>query len=197
MQCKICSKMFTPPVNKKITDICSQYDEKTSQNNPEHNKDSFKNSTLVESKKYFNVQMNFYNKQIKNIEETADLSLENTTDFEYEEEAPSTIERLRKYANKPEQISKKNQLENLKKKYPFVKSPFNPVRDRDKLKQFWSLVSTKEMNVAEFVLKWECEHKKRIHKHMAWKLLTERKDKGKISDEFLSKIHEEFEEYYE
>ena len=45
----------------------------------------------------------------------------------------------------------------------------------------------------EFVLKWEYEHDKRIHKDMAWELLTELKQNNSISDEFSKMINEKYE----
>jgi len=92
-----------------------------------------------------------------------------------------------------EKISKTKLLEQLKEKYPYFDVPFNRYRDRDP-RQYSRLVSTKDLRVAEFVLKWEFEHKHRIHKNMAWELLTERKKNGEISDEFLKIIEEKFHE---
>ena len=198
--------MFTPPANKKITQICIQCTEGISQNNSERNEDSFESITRKEVEEYINDQKNFYNKQIKNIEDVPDLSLENTNDFDYQEDSeddvdetpeehPSTINRLRRYANKlkPEKISKASKLRELKKKYPYFDSQFNRVRDRDE-RQYSKLVSTIDLKVAEFVLKWEHEHKKRIRKDMTWELLTERKDDGWISVELLEKMNKKYEE---
>lgn len=197
MKCKICSKMFTPRARTKLSNVCDECDSGISQNDSEHSEDSFENKTPTESTKYYNDQMNFIDKQIKNLEKKSDYYLENTTDLNHQKKPLTTIERLRKYMNspKPEKISKKSQLENLKKKYPFVKSPFNKFQDRDQFKQYWPLTSGKNMKIAEFVLKWECEHKKRIHTHMATELLTEWKEKGEVSDEYLEEIHKKYEYY--
>ena len=81
----------------------------------------------------------------------------------------------------------------LKEKYPhpsgkkYVKGV-----DREEF-QYHKLVCTLEIHVAEFVLKWEFDHKNRIPKMLAWKLLTERKTYGKISNGFLNKMNEEYE----
>ena len=89
--------------------------------------------------------------------------------------------------------SKTSKLEDLKKKYPHGDKPFNRYRDRDPY-QYHKLVSTKDLKVAEFVLKWECDNDKRIHKNMAWELLTERKQNNSISDEFLKMMNEKYKE---
>ena len=92
-----------------------------------------------------------------------------------------------------EKVSKTKLLDQLKEKYPYSDAPFNRYRDRDQ-RQYSKLVSTKDLKVAELVLKWEHEHKHRIHKNMAWELLTEQKNKGEISDEFLKIIEKKFQE---
>lgn len=198
MQCKICLKMFIPQAKKKIIQICSECDKGILQNNSERSEDSFENITLTESKKYYNDQMNSLDRQIKSIEEKLDLSLENSSDFNQEEEHFTIIERLRSFKyHKPnsKEPSKSSKLADLKIKYPYVESPRNPFRDRDQYKQYWKLVSTKNLKVAEFVLRWEHVHKKRIHKNMAWELLTEIKEKGEVSDEFLKRVHKKYECY--
>ncbi len=188
--------MFTPRARTKLSNVCDEFDSDISKNDSERNEDSFENVTPTESTKYHNDQINFLDKQIKNLEEGSDLHLENTTNFDYQKKPLTTIERLRKYMNsrKPEKISKKIQLENLKKKYPFVKSPWNESRDRDQVKQYWPLTRA-DTNHCEFVLKWEHDHEKRIHKDMAWELLTEIKKNGKVSDEYLEEIHKKYEYY--
>ena len=90
-----------------------------------------------------------------------------------------------------EKISKTKLLDQLKEKYPHSDVPFNRFRDRDQM-QYSKLVSTKDLKVAEFVLKWEHENKKRIHKNMAWELLTRIKEEKEISDEFLNDLLEKF-----
>ena len=90
-------------------------------------------------------------------------------------------------------ISKTKLLEQLKEKYPYSDVPFNRFRDRDP-RQYSKLVSTKDLKVAEFVLKWEHEHKKRIHKNMAWELLTAMKENKIISEEFLEVIDKKFQD---
>jgi hypothetical protein len=197
MQCKICLKIFTPQAKKKITQICSKCDERISQNNSERNEDSFENITHTESKKYYNEQMNILDRQIKNIEEKPYIALENLSNFN-QEESFTIIERLRSFKyHKPnsKEPSKSSKLAALKIKYPYVESLRNPFRDRDQYKQYWKLVSTKDLKVAEFVLKWEHEHEKRIHKDMAWELLTEIKEKGEVLDEFLEGVHKKYEYY--
>lgn len=92
-----------------------------------------------------------------------------------------------------EKISKSKLLEQLKEKYPYVDSPFKKYRDRD-LIQYSKLVSTKDLRIAEFVLKWEHEHGKRIHKNLAWELLTKIKEDESISDSFLQEVEKKFEE---
>lgn len=52
--------------------------------------------------------MAFLDKQIKNIEEEPDLTLENLSDFNQEEELPTIIERLRSFEFN-EQSSKEHQ----------------------------------------------------------------------------------------
>ena len=202
MQCQICSKMFTPPANQKITQICIQCNEGISQNSSKRNEGSLENTTRKESEKFHNDRMNFMDKQIKDLEDVPDLSLQNTNDFndqeddvdETPEEHPSTINRLRRYARKlkPEKISKASELRELKKEYPHSDNKWS-YGDRDE-RQYSKLVSTRELNVAEFVLKWEHEHKKRIPDKMARELLTERKDTGWISIEFMEKMKQKYEE---
>ena len=87
---------------------------------------------------------------------------------------------------------KKSLLEELKQKYPYKDSPFNKYRDRDPIFQYHKLVSTKNLRIAEFVLKHEHESGQRIHKDMAQKLLTELKRNGDVSDEFLQNLVKEF-----
>ena len=157
---------------------------------------SFENITPKESKKYYNNQMNILDKQIKNIEENPGLHLDNTDDFNQEE--LTVIEQLRDfeyYELDSKDPSKSSKLADLKIKYPYVESSRDPFRDRDQYKQYWKLVSTKHLKVAEYVLKWEHVHEKRIHKDMAWELLTEIKEKGEVSDEFLEEIHKKYEHY--
>ena len=112
--------------------------------------------------------------------------------FETDEKKPTTIERLKKYTKKltPQKISKASQLRKLKIKYPHPNGAWG-YKDRDE-RQYSKLVSTIELHVAEFVLKWEYEHQHRIHKDLAWELLTERIDNGKISDEFLEKMSQKY-----
>ena len=86
-------------------------------------------------------------------------------------------------------------MADLKIKYPYVNSSHNPFRDRDQLKQYWKLVSTKNLKIAEFVLKWEHVHEKRIHRDKVWELLTEIKEKRNVSDKFLQGILEKYEYY--
>lgn len=89
-------------------------------------------------------------------------------------------------------VSKYKLLEQLKEKYPYGDTPFNKYQDRD-LRQYSKLVSTKDLKVAEFVLKWEHEHGKRVHKNLAWELLTKIKEET-ISDSFLQELEKKFEE---
>jgi hypothetical protein len=125
-----------------------------------------------EQSEYFKKMNEVLDRQIREVEEPARYtSAESCENYETEE-----------------RISKGEVLEKLKEKYPYSDVPFNRYRDRDP-RQYSKLVSTKELNVAEFVLKWEHGHKKRIHKNMAWELLTERKNNEKISDEFLKNIN--------
>ena len=195
MQCKTCFKMFTPTAKKIITEICDQCDKRISQNDSKNTEKSFENMAL-ESKKYYKKQMDAIDIQIKNIGQIPNHILEKQSNFENQEKSLSTIERLKKYKNshEPKKISKKVQLENLKKKYPFVKTPFNKFRDRDQFKQYWPLTGTKNFKITEFVLKWESVHGKRIHKDMAQEILTDKK-KMEISDEYLEKIYKKYEHY--
>ena len=187
--------MFTPTAKKIITEICDQCDKRISQNDSKNIKKSFDNTTL-ESEKYYKKQMDAIDIQIKNIGQIPNHILEKQSNFENQEKSLSTIERLKKYKNshEPKKISKKVQLENLKKKYPFVKTPFNKFRDRDQFKQYWPLTGTKNFKITEFVLKWESVHGKRIHKDMAQEILTDKK-KMEISDEYLEKIYKKYEHY--
>jgi hypothetical protein len=82
----------------------------------------------------------------------------------------------------------------LKRKYPYVESQRIPSRDRVQ-SQYWRLISGEDMKVTEFVLKWEYVHEKRIHKNMAWELLTEMNKKRKVSDEWLEKVYGKYENY--
>ena len=118
--------------------------------------DKCQKKSRPEVEDFFNKNMEWFEKQIKNINEPPDSSLENTGDIDFQEEGPSTIERLRKYAreSKSEKISKISILNNLKKKYPYFDSKFNQHRDRNE-RQYSKLVSTKNLKVSEFVLKWE------------------------------------------
>lgn len=144
-------------------------------------------------KRYHDEMMRKLERQLEEANEPPKYSSEN-----YQEEETSVIERLREFNYneiKTEKISKSSILENLKIKYPHVKSQFNPRRDRDQMKQYWKLVSTKNLKVAEFVLKWEQIHEKRIHKDMAWELLTEIKNNGDVSDKFLEDILKKYENY--
>jgi hypothetical protein len=59
--------------------------------------------------------------------------------------------------------------------------------------QYSKLVSREELNIAEFVLKWEFEHSHRIHKNMAWKLLTKIKEKNFVSKESFKRIEVKYE----
>lgn len=90
-------------------------------------------------------------------------------------------------------ISKTKLLEELKEKFPYSDVPFNRFRDRDPI-QYSKLVSTKDLKVAEFVLKWEHVHGKRIHKNMAWELLTQIKENGSISDSMLLELEKKYKE---
>ena len=92
-----------------------------------------------------------------------------------------------------EKVTKTKLLQELKEKYPYSDSPFNKFRDRDP-RQYSKLVSTKDLNVAEFVLRWEHVHGKRIHKNMAWELLTKIKEEDTISNSFLQELEKKFEE---
>ena len=91
-----------------------------------------------------------------------------------------------------EKVTKSKLLEQLKEKYPYGDSPFNKYRDRDP-RQYSKLVSTRDLKIAEFVLKWEHEHGKRIHKNMAWEILTEIKEKNFVSDEIFKKLERKYE----
>ena len=144
-------------------------------------------------KKYHDEMMRKLERQLEEANEPPKYSSEN-----FQEEEPSVIERLREYNYneiETKKLSKSSMLENLKIKYPYVDSPRNPYRDRDQMKQYWKLVSTKNLKVAEFVLKWEHVHEKRIHKDMAWELLTEIIKNEYVSDNFFQYILEKYECY--
>lgn len=131
---------------------------------------------MNESSDYFKKLMNSLDEQIKKTDEPQ----------KFKEHGTYTIEESEKT------ISKKKILDELKKKYPYSDVPFNKVRDREQI-QYRLLVTPKNLLVAEFVLKWEFEHQQRIHKKMAWKLLTELKEKNQVSVEFLDQLLVEFE----
>ena len=107
--------------------------------------------------------------------------------------APKFTDKSNQNIEIKEKVTKTKLLEELKEKYPYGDSPFNKFRDRDP-RQYSKLVSTKDLKVAEFVLKWEHDHNKRIHKNMAWELLTKIKEEGTISDSFLQELVKKFEE---
>jgi hypothetical protein len=149
-------------------------------------------------KKYHEEIIKKLEKQIQDAEEDPKYSSINTDDLTQEQKSSKILEQLREFNYDQLEIkepSKSSKLKNLKIKYPYVPSPHNPYRDRDQFKQYWPLVSTKNLKTAEFVLKWEHEHEKRIHKDMAWEILTEIKKNGDVSDEFLENIHKKFENY--
>jgi hypothetical protein len=130
-----------------------------------------------EQSEYYKKMMEVLDRQVREVEEPARYSsIESCENYETEE-----------------RVSKTALLKKLKEKYPYSDAPFQKYKDRDE-RQYSKLVSTKELNVAEFILKWEHEHGHRIHKNMAWELLTERKNKGSISDEFLKIIEKKFQE---
>jgi len=68
--------------------------------------------------------------------------------------------------------TKTSQLNKLKSKYPYYDSKFDKFRDRTDI-QYHLLVSTKNLKVAEFVLRWEHNHKQRIAKKTASEILTD------------------------
>lgn len=68
--------------------------------------------------------------------------------------------------------SKTAQLNALKEKYPVVPSPFDRYRDRTKF-DYWKLVSIKNLKIAEFVLKWEHDHRQRISRKWAYELIRD------------------------
>ncbi len=143
-----------------------------------------------ESNDYFEDVMRTLERQIKEIDEPTKYSSAESSYDSHEDS--STFNQIRKERkSKVAKITKKSQLEELKKKYPHSGSKW-AYGDRDQI-QYSKLVSTKELNVAEFVLKWEYDHQHRIHKNIAWELLTERKGNGIISDEFLKSIKLKFE----
>jgi hypothetical protein len=154
--------------------------------------------TDEESKKYYDKMIEALEKQIRDADEEPKYSsIENSTDIDEQLEPNSTIERIRvsrNHKSRSENSSKTSKLNDLKTKYPHAYSSFNQYRDRDPIKQYHKLVSTKDLKIAEFVLKWEHEHGKRIHKYMAWELLTEFKQNNSVSDEFLKRINQKYEE---
>ena len=145
-----------------------------------------------ENNEYYEKMMDALERQIREVKENTEYSTAESSNEDNEE--LSTIERLRKYKKKPKpkKISKKSLLEELKQQYPYKDSPFNKYRDRDPIFQYHKLVSTKNLRIAEFVLKHEHESGQRIHKDMAQKLLTELKRNGDVSDEFLQNLVKEF-----
>ena len=191
MKCKKCSKIFTLPA-KKNAQICSQCNEEIPHNNLEGDRNSFRKIIRSESKKFYNKEMEYLVRQIKNAEEQPKYSTE-PINYEIQKGKPTTIERLKKYAEKitVQKISKTFQLKKLKEKYPHPSGIWE-YNDRNE-RQYGKLVSTKELNIAEFVLKWKYEHQHRIHKYMPWELLTERLENIKTSNEFLSKVEIKFE----
>ncbi len=66
--------------------------------------------------------------------------------------------------------SKTAQLNALKEKHPVAPSSFDRYRDRTKF-DYWKLVSIKNLKIAEFVLKWEHNHRQRISKKWAYELI--------------------------
>ncbi len=80
--------------------------------------------------------------------------------------------------------SKTAQLNALKEKYPVVPSPFDRYRDRTKF-DYWKLVSIKNLRVAEFVLKWEHDHRQRISRKWAYELI---RDPEKFFSEHKSRL---------
>ena len=191
MQCKTCFKMFTPTAKKIITEICDQCNERISQNDSKNIKKSFDNTTL-ESEKYYKKQMDAIDMQIKNIGQIPNYALDKSSNFENQEKPLSTVERLKKCQNDIdiEKITKSSLLKKLKKKYPHPSGRWG-YADRNE-RQYGQLVSTKELNVAEFVLKWEFEHQHRIPDMLARRLLTERIYFEKISNGFLDKMSNEY-----
>ena len=119
--------------------------------------------------------------------ETLDKQIEDA------QEPPKFSDKSNQNIKIEEKVTKTKLLEELKEKYPYGDSPFKKFRDRDP-RQYSKLVSTKDLNVAEFVLKWEHDHNKRIHKNMAWELLTKIKEESTISDSFLQELEKKFEE---
>jgi hypothetical protein len=130
-----------------------------------------------EQSEYYKKMMEVLDRQVREVEEPTRYTTADACE-NYEPE---------------ERVSKKTLLNKLKEKYPYSDAPFQKYKDRDE-RQYSKLVSTKELNVAEFILKWEHDHGHRIHKNMAWELLTERKNNGSISDEFLKIIKLKFKE---
>ena len=153
---------------------------------------------MTEHSEFYKKMMEAYDRQIREIEQpTKYSSAESTNDDDFESNDDSRPEKekhekpKRKKNNKP--ISKAQKLRELKEKYPYHSSEYKRYEDRDPL-QYHKLVSTKNLIIAEFVLKWEHLKKKRIHKNMAWKILTELQNTDEITDEFLNSLLEEFDE---
>lgn len=155
--------------------------------------------TTKEARDYFEKLMNDLQKKIDEIDANPSklkpFSMdENYQKEDYQEEghqegnSTDNKQKENHHKHKSQKYTKKDHLDELKEKYPHPTGKWG-YNDRDE-RQYSKLVSTKELNVAEFVLKWEFVHQHRIHKNMAWELLTERKENGSISDEFLKQIEE-------
>jgi len=81
------------------------------------------------------------------------------------------IERQKPKPRIIDESTKTARLRRLKEKYPYTPTEFNPKTDRT-LFQYNKLVSTKNLKVAEYVLKWEYQNKKRISKQMASQIIS-------------------------
>ena len=133
------------------------------------------NEKMAEHSEYFKKLMNDLQTQIDKTAEPQKFK------------SPGTYE----IVSSEKKISKKKLLEKLLEKYPYTNSKFDKINDRDQI-QYRLLVSTKNLLVAEFVLKWECENKKRIPKKLAWEILTKVKNNESINLEFLNQLKQKY-----
>jgi hypothetical protein len=85
---------------------------------------------------------------------------------------PQRIEASNQLERKNENLTKTMQLEKLKERYPYYKTKFNSRTDRS-LEQYSKLVSTQNLKIAEYVLKWEHDNKQKISKNLAREILSD------------------------
>jgi hypothetical protein len=147
---------------------------------------------MPEHSEFYKKMMEVYDRQIAKAEEPMQFSEIKFSEINESNSDDVKTPRKTTKEKKPRPVSKTQLLNQLKEKYPFHQSDYNKYRDRTPF-QYHKLVSTKNLVIAEFVLKWEHVKKKRIHKNMAWKIFTQLQTNDEITNEFLTSLLDEFE----